>query len=67
MGDDTSPNIRLNELNDMYKGDWSLAKNAILDGKDEEGNDLDPVKPRWRGKLSDTQTNDIISYLQTLK
>ena len=44
-----------------------MAKNAILDGKDEEGNDLDPAMPRWRDKTSDTQVNDIIAYLKTLK
>jgi mono/diheme cytochrome c family protein len=67
IGDDTAPDIRFATLNDMYNGDWSLAKRAILDGKDEEGNALDPAMPRWSGKLSDAQVNDIIAFLQTLK
>ena len=67
VGEEPSPDIRFASLNSIYNGDWSLAKRAILDGKDEEGEDLDPEMPRWRGKLSDTQVNNIVAYLQTLK
>jgi mono/diheme cytochrome c family protein len=64
--DETSPDIRGPALAEMYSNDWSLAKRAILDGKDEEGEDLDSAMPRWRGKLSDADVNAIIQYLQTL-
>ena len=63
----TATNIRYDALNDMYKGDWSLAKRAILDGKDEEGEDLAAIMPRWRNLLSDAEVDDIIAYLQTLR
>jgi cytochrome c oxidase cbb3-type subunit 3 len=63
----TAADIRFNALNDMYKGDWSLAKQAILDGKDEEGEDLAAAMPRWRGRLSDSDVDAIVQYLQTLK
>ncbi len=67
IGDATSADIRFGPLNDMYNGDWSLAKGAILDGKDEEGEDLDAAMPRWRGKLSNEDVDNIIQYLKTLK
>jgi mono/diheme cytochrome c family protein len=63
----TAADIRFAALNEMYNGDWSLAKRAILDGKDEEGENLAAAMPRWRGKLSESQVDDIVQYLQTLK
>lgn len=67
IGDSTATDIRFNALNDMYNGDWSLAEDAILDGKDEEGENLDEEMPRWKGKLSNTEVDNIIAYLQTLR
>jgi mono/diheme cytochrome c family protein len=63
----TAADIRFNALNDLYKGNWSLARNAILDGKDEEGGDMDAIMPRWRGRLSNKEVGEIIAYLQTLR
>jgi cytochrome c oxidase subunit 2 len=67
IGEATSADIRFTALNDMYSGDWSLAKRAILDGIDEEGEDLDAAMPRWRGQISDSDVSAIVQYLQTLK
>ena len=67
IGTATSADIRSAALTDTYKGDWSLVKRAILTGKDQDGQDLDAVMPRWQGKLSDTDVNNVIAYLQTLK
>lgn len=66
LGEATAANVGFAALNDMYKGDWSMAKRAILDGKDEDGNPLDAAMPRWRGKLSDQEVADIVAFLQTL-
>lgn len=67
IGDATAADIRFNALDDMYNGDWSLAKDAILNGKDEEGEDLDDEMPLWKGKLSNTEVDDIIAYMKTLR
>jgi cytochrome c oxidase subunit 2 len=66
LGSATSADLRWNSLDKMYHGDQALIRRAILSGKDEDGEDLNPVMPRWQGKLSDAQVNAIIAYLQTL-
>lgn len=65
IGSATSADLRWDKLGKMYHGDVALIRRAVLDGKDEAGADLDPVMPRWRGKLSDAQVNAIIAFLQT--
>src|SRR5262249_34792205 len=66
LGNATSADLREPDLEDAYKTDEAIAA-AILDGKDEEGKDLEKVMPHWRGKLSDAQVTDLIAYLKTLK
>lgn len=52
----------------MYGSEYaSMATRAILDGMDEDGEELDPMMPRFRGKLSDSQVSALVNYLQTLK
>jgi mono/diheme cytochrome c family protein len=63
----TSADIRFAALNDGYNGNWTLVKRAILYGKDENNEDLDPAMPRWSSRLSDSDVNAIVQYLQTLK
>ncbi len=68
IGSATSADIRWSRIGPAgknYRGDESLIKRAILTGKDEKGEDLDPVMPRWQGKLTDAQVNDIIAFLKT--
>ncbi len=66
MGGATSADIRWAKMGDTYKNDVSLVTNSILNGKDEQGKDLDPVMPHWQGKLTTDQVSGIIAYLQTL-
>jgi len=67
IGEETSADIRGAELNETFGGDKALISRAILDGKDEEGNDLSTAMPRFRGKLTDQQVNEVIAYLYTFK
>jgi len=67
IGDVIAADIREPALEEAFKGDNALIGRAILDGKDEEGNDLSPAMPRFKGKLTDQQVDDIIAYLKTLK
>ncbi len=67
VGSSTSANLRAPDLDQVYKSDDALIRRAILDGQDQDGEALDPAMPRWRGKLTDTQVNDIIAYLKTLR
>lgn len=65
LGDAKSADLRAPELETVYhENDASLAA-AILNGKDEDGEDLDKIMPRWKGKLTDTQVADIIAFLKT--
>ena len=66
LGDDTVPGIRAELFQGMYNGDISLARRAIMDGIDEDGETLDSTMPRWAGKITDEQVDAIIKYLKTL-
>jgi len=66
MGGATSADLRWAKLGDTYKSDVSLVTNSILNGKDEEGKDLDATMPRWQGHLTSDQVSQVIGYLQTL-
>jgi mono/diheme cytochrome c family protein len=67
LGSATSADIRFAALNDLYSGNWTLVERSILYGTDEENEELDPTMPRWSGRLSDSDVNAIVQYLQTLK
>ncbi|MDE3078646.1 MAG: cytochrome c [Paracoccaceae bacterium] len=67
LGDTKSADLQSPGLEDQYHKDDALIKRAILTGKDEEGGDLDKIMPRWKGKLTDQQVNDVIAYLHTVK
>jgi mono/diheme cytochrome c family protein len=65
MGGATSADLRWAKLGDMYHADVSLVTGAILNGKDQDGKDLDATMPRWQDKLTSQQVSDVIAYLQT--
>ncbi|MBI4282980.1 MAG: cytochrome c [Chloroflexi bacterium] len=67
LGDVTAPDIRAAALQNVYRGDTNLIKRSILEGKDEEGKDLNAAMPRQMGKLSDADVDAIIRYLQSLR
>lgn len=67
LGDTKSANLESPALEDQYHKDDTLIRRAILDGKDEEGGDLDKIMPRWKGKITDAQVSDIIAFLKTQK
>jgi mono/diheme cytochrome c family protein len=67
VGDATAPDIRWTAIGDQFKNDPVLLRRAILNGKDEDGNDLDDAMPNFEGKLTNAQADDIVAYLQTLK
>jgi mono/diheme cytochrome c family protein len=66
LGDATSADLRWQTLGPTYHNDPALVQRAILQGQDQDGQALDDVMPRWQGKLTATQVQDLIAYLQTL-
>lgn len=66
LGTLISPDLRAPALEQMYHKNDTLLRRAILDGKNEEGAPLDPVMPRWRGRLSRQEADSIIAFLKTL-
>jgi mono/diheme cytochrome c family protein len=66
LGDATSADLRWQALGPTYHNDPALVQRAILQGQDQDGQALDDVMPRWQGKLTATQVQDIVAYLQTL-
>lgn len=66
LGDATSADLRWQTLGPTYHSDPALVQRAILQGQDQDGQALDDVMPRWQGKLTTTQVQDIVAYLQTL-
>jgi mono/diheme cytochrome c family protein len=67
VGDATSADLRQSKLEPAYRKNVKLLQRAILDGKDEDGGNLNQVMPRWKGKLTTRQVDNIIAYLKTLK
>lgn len=66
FGGVTAPDLRAPGLGTMYHHDDRLLARAILLGLDEAGAPLDPVMPRWQGRLSPDQVAAIIAYLKRL-
>jgi mono/diheme cytochrome c family protein len=66
LGDATSADLRWQALGPTYHNDPALVQRAILQGQDQDGQALDDVMPRWQGKLTTAQVQDIVAYLQTL-
>jgi mono/diheme cytochrome c family protein len=66
LGALTSPDLRAPALEQTYHKSDALLRRAILDGKNEEGAPLDPVMPRWRGRLSRQEVDSIIAFLKAL-
>lgn len=66
LGDATSADLRWQTLGPTYHNDTALVQRAILQGRDQDGQGLDDVMPRWQGKLTTAQVQDLIAYLQTL-
>jgi mono/diheme cytochrome c family protein len=65
LGTVTSADLRAPGLEQSYHTD-ALLRRAILDGKDESDQPLDPVMPHWRGHLTRPEVTAIIEYLKTL-
>jgi len=61
-----SPDLRAPALEQTYHKSDALLRRAILEGKNEEGAPLDPVMPRWRGRLSRQEVDSIIAFLKAL-
>lgn len=66
LGDATSADLRWQALGPTYHNDPALVQRAVLQGQDQDGQVLDDVMPRWQGKLTPAQVQDIVAYLQTL-
>ena len=67
FGAATSEDLRQPSLGPMYHGDAALLTRAVLEGKDEDGGDLDAAMPRFKGQLSESDAKAIVAYLGTLK
>ena len=67
VGAATSKDLRQPSLGPMYRGDAALLTRAVLEGKDEDGRDLDAAMPRFKGQLSESDAKAIVAYLGTLK
>lgn len=65
VGSATAPDIRWSAIGSAFK-DPALVRRAILSGQDEEGKALDAAMPRFSDKLTTSQADDIVAYLQTL-
>ena len=65
FGATESADLRAPELESRYKETDALLVGAIMDGKDEDGEDLAKIMPRWRGKLTEAQVTDVIAFLKT--
>lgn len=63
IGSATSADIRWSTLKTAYT--VPLLRRAILTGFDEKGQPLDSAMPRWQGKLSGKQVDQLIAYLKT--
>lgn len=65
VGSATAPDVRWTNIGDDFK-DPALVSRAILQGLDESGGPLDAAMPRFAGKLSATDADNIVVYLQGL-
>jgi len=66
IGSVTSADIRGPALQQKYSGNQEAIEQAILNGKGA-GRELNQAMPRWQGKLTTEQVDNIIAYLYTLK
>ena len=67
IGNETAPDIRAKVMSGTFKNNDNLIRTAILNGKDEEGEDMDAAMPRFSGKLSEVDVTALIAYLKSLK
>ncbi|MCL5264532.1 MAG: cytochrome c [Chloroflexi bacterium] len=67
IGKATAADLRQPKLEPGYHNDTTLLRRAIVEGKDEKGGDLDEAMPRFKGKLSDSNVDAIVTYLKTLR
>jgi mono/diheme cytochrome c family protein len=67
VGSATSADIRwvtLSHQSPPYTS--ALLRRAILQGLDQTGQPLDKAMPRWNGRLSADQVDQVIAYLKSL-
>ena len=62
-----SADLRAPRLEQTYHNSDQLLLRAILQARDEDGDQLDQPMPAWQGRLTKTQAKDIIAFLKTLK
>ena len=67
VGAAVSSDLRAQKLGEAYGFNMALVRRAILDGKNPNGDDLDPAMPRFRGKLSESDATNIIVFMQSLR
>ncbi len=68
LGSETSADLEAPGLEKTYHNNDEMIVNAILYGKDEEGEDLAKVMPRWAKRgMTKAQAYDIVAYLHTKK
>ncbi len=67
FGNAVSADLRAPGLETTYHNSDKLLLRAILDARDETDEPLDAPMPAWRGKLTQSEAQDIIAYLKTLK
>ncbi|WP_297443849.1 cytochrome c [Acidocella sp.] len=66
FGSAVSADLRAPGLETTYHNNDKLLLRAILDARDETDEPLDAPMPAWRGKLTQSDAQDIIAYLKTL-
>lgn len=66
FGEVVSADLRSPGLENMYKHDDNLILRAILQGRDEDGQELDAPMPHWKGVIGKQQAEKIVKYLKTL-
>lgn len=67
LGDVKSADLESPALEVQFHQNDAMIKDAILNGNDEEGKPLDKVMPRWKGKITDAQADNLVAFLKTLK
>jgi mono/diheme cytochrome c family protein len=66
IGSSVAADLRAPHLENLYHRKDALIVRAILEGKDQSGGQLDAPMPRWAGKLSQTDAQNLTAYLHTL-
>ena len=66
VGKTVSADLRSPGLENTYGQSDAKLMRAILEGKDEDGGDLDLVMPHWKGQITTAQATAVLAYVKTL-